>query len=106
MTYVSAASAQSILNDPMVGSGVRELARAYLELLADMDRVCALGERWMEGGPETKPYGRRLFDAVNDEEEDDVDGIAPDDVADEDQGVAEVGAERPALALVTQVHEV
>ncbi|MFJ7280948.1 hypothetical protein [Kitasatospora sp. NPDC098663] len=98
MTYVSAASAQSILNDPMVSSGTRELARAYLELLANMDRVCALGERWMEGGPETEPYGRRLFDAVNDEE--------GDDVADEDQDVAEVGAERPALALVTQVSEV
>ncbi|MFF4821263.1 hypothetical protein ACFY2K_42550 [Kitasatospora sp. NPDC001309] len=37
------------------------------ELREESTRVVALAERWMEN-PETQPYGRALFDAINGDE--------------------------------------
>ncbi|MFD7645919.1 hypothetical protein ACFV4P_35400 [Kitasatospora sp. NPDC059795] len=100
MTYVSEESARRIRDNEYIQTpGVRELARAYLELLAEAGRVAALGEEWMEAGPETESYGRRLFDVINDE-----DGVhgAPDGAAAGDhQDVADGGGGRcPGLTLV------
>lgn len=46
-------------------AGVRSLVRVYRDLMAESERVCALGERWLEGTPEARPYGLLAARAAN-----------------------------------------
>ncbi|MFB7678415.1 hypothetical protein ACFC26_44175 [Kitasatospora purpeofusca] len=55
------------LDDPkprLLGAGER--GSELENLRAESARVCALAERWVED-PETREFGRRLFDAINGE---------------------------------------
>ncbi|MFF0394127.1 hypothetical protein ACFYS8_36285 [Kitasatospora sp. NPDC004615] len=64
----SSDSAQLYLDHP--DEGVRWLAQVYLAGRDQMDRVCALGERWADGSdPAAEPFGLELFAAVNDEDQ-------------------------------------